>query len=36
MKEIFEEYGQVIIIAIISIALIVGFKEALDFFLAMY
>lgn len=35
MKEVFEEYGGVIVIAIVGILLIVGFKEALDFFLAM-
>lgn len=36
MKEIFEQYGSVIVLSIIGIALIVGFKEVLDYFLALY
>ena len=36
MKEAFEEYGGVIILSIVGIALIFGFKELLDYVLTIY
>lgn len=36
MKEAFEQYGSIIVLSIVGIALIVGFKEILDYFLMLY
>lgn len=36
MKNAFEEYGSVIVLAIVGLCLIAGFKEVLDYVLSVY